>query len=281
MIVAEHIQQLKKAINHKKNANPKGVIGFVPTMGALHNGHLQLIEKASQESDIVIVSIFVNPTQFNDPEDLKKYPRTISADIEKLEKSNCDILFLPHEKEVYPDGINSYKIDFSGLDKVMEGKYRDDHFVGVAMVVERLFDIVQPNKAFFGLKDFQQVAIIKHLVRVRQIDVEIVPVNIVRSPEGLALSSRNQLLSKEQKEDALIIYNTLLFGKSLAKEYDNTADILRHMKAYFDKGSLKLEYMEIVDPNTLKPLQSLEPGAHCCIAAYCGEVRLIDNMQIR
>ena len=180
---------------------------------------------------------------------------------------------------MYPDGIPQYSIDFEGIDLVMEGKFRDNHFQGVAMIVERLFNAVQPDKAFFGLKDFQQVAIINQMVKVRGLKVDIIPVDIVRSESGLALSSRNQRLSENQKEEALIIYHTLLQGKSWANELSHQ-ELQHKMISFFNEGSLRLEYLEIVDPKTLQSPKNPEGPWHCCIAAFCGGVRLIDNVQL-
>ena len=280
MIVSKHIDELRNAIQELKSSNESTTVGFVPTMGALHEGHLSLVKKASEQTDIVIVSIFVNPAQFNDKSDLAKYPRTIEDDIKKLESTDCKVLFFPTEDVIYPDGIPDYKIDLNGLDKVMEGKYRDDHFDGVCMVVERLFEIVQPDKAFFGLKDFQQLAIIKHMVMVRNLDVEIVPVPIVRSEQGLALSSRNALLDDNHQNAALKIYQTLQLAVEWAPKYESVKKMQDDLIQFFNQGELELEYLEIVDNDTLQPVDEIRPGISCCIAAYCGSVRLIDNIQL-
>lgn len=281
MKVVEQIDQLKIWIAEQRTKKQNALIGFVPTMGALHRGHLSLIEEAKKTSDIVVCSIFVNPTQFNDSGDLDNYPRTIEADIEKLVNAGCDVLFLPEAKEIYPNGSEIYAIDLGGLDRVMEGKFRENHFDGVAMVVERFFDIITPNKAFFGLKDFQQVAIIKRMVEERGIDIEIIPVPIVRDELGLALSSRNQLLTKEQRSSALIISQTLQYGKELLIKYESAIELKNHLIEHFNSlGKLELEYLEIVDSKTLREVQEIGPGITCCIAAYCGKIRLIDNMQL-
>lgn len=280
MIISEDLDTLRKAISDLKQANPDRTIGFVPTMGALHQGHLSLVNMASEHSDIVVVSVFVNPTQFNDPTDLDKYPRTLQADINLLEQSPCDILFVPSEKEVYPHGKSDYEIDLKGLDKVMEGKFRDDHFKGVCMVVERLFEIVRPDKAIFGLKDFQQVAIIKHMVQERNIDVEIISAPIIRSSKGLALSSRNSLLTEAEKDQAIHIFKTLEHAKALVHDYTSASKLQKRLLDFFNEGNLKLEYLEIVDNQTLQPTETIHSGITCCIAAYCGSVRLIDNMQL-
>jgi pantoate--beta-alanine ligase len=279
MKVINSVIDLNKEIESFRSKNPKVTVGFVPTMGALHNGHVSLLHKAKQASELVVCSIFVNPTQFNNKEDLKNYPRTVDADLKILEENNCDIAFFPSESEIYPKNRDKYQIDLAGLDKVLEGKFRDDHFNGVCMVVERLFDIVKPDIAAFGLKDFQQVAIIKHMISVRNINVEILPCPILRETSGLAMSSRNALLSNQQKSEAAIIYKTLAEGKA---EYNNGSDletILEKMNSVFKKGNLKLEYLEIVDNNTLNSVEYVTTNLTCCIAAYSGVVRLIDNIQ--
>lgn len=280
MFIVDNSEELKSKLTSLKSAQKSVKIGFVPTMGALHEGHVSLIQKARQMSDIVVCSIFVNPTQFNDPSDLVKYPRTPEKDIALLEKNECDLVFLPTEKEVYPKGTKNYQINFSGLDETMEGKFRPGHFKGVAMVVERLFELVQPDLAFFGRKDFQQVAIIRKMIALRGITVEIVDCPTLRSASGLALSSRNMRLSDKEKEDALIIYRTLNLGKGLTEKGNSTAALKEKMMAYFNQGELKLEYLEIVRDSDLSVPEQIEAGCTCCIAAWCGGVRLIDNMQI-
>lgn len=257
-------------------------IGFVPTMGALHKGHISLIDRAKSENDVVICSVFVNPTQFNNASDLTNYPRTIESDVVLLEEAGCDAVFIPSITEIYPDypqETTFVDVPLAPLNEVMEGAFRKGHFEGVVNVVYRLFDLVKPNSAYFGLKDFQQVAIIKHMVSYLNLPVQIVSCPTTRTIEGLAKSSRNARLTEEHKKEALIIYNTLQLGKSMA--YSTTPDEVREkMLGFFNKGNLKLEYIEIVNPNTLESLSDKwVSGAVCCIAAYCGEVRLIDNMQ--
>ena len=264
-----------------RKENPSLVLGFIPTMGALHDGHMQLIRTAGRFSDKTICSIFVNPTQFNDPKDLERYPRTLESDIALLEKNGCDYLFVPSVSEVYPNGPDeNYSIDFNGLDLVMEGVFRPGHFKGVAMVVERLFNLVKPDIAFFGRKDFQQVAIIKQMVKVKGLNTKIHVVETARSEDGLALSSRNTLLTDEEKEDALIVYKTLSMAKKLAGSCSSTAELTEKLIIFFNSGKLRLEYLEIVDDITLQPLISIRKGCTCCIAAFCGKVRLIDNISL-
>jgi pantoate--beta-alanine ligase len=264
-----------------KKENPASILGFVPTMGALHDGHMSLIKTAKSVSDRVICSIFVNPTQFNDPRDLERYPRTIETDKKMLEENGCDYLFVPTVNEVYPNGTDAaYSIDFEGLDELMEGKFRPGHFKGVAMVVERLFDLVRPEMAFFGRKDFQQVAIIHQMVKVRNLKVKIKVVETLRNQEGLALSSRNALLSQQEKIDALIVFKTLSMARELAKTVKSTEVLRSQLIALFNSGKLTLEYLEIVDDRTLQPIETIQENCTCCIAAFCGNVRLIDNMAL-
>ena len=271
---------LTNAIARWKSDNPTGKIGFVPTMGALHDGHMTLVEAAKKESDFVIVSVFVNPTQFNDAEDLKRYPRTEEADAKLLVDHHCDVLFLPSVEDMYPPTDTTYDIHLKGLDKVMEGKYRKGHFEGVCNIVEKLLRIVTPDLAFFGIKDFQQVAIISHMVNLRKLPVKIVACPIKRSDSGLALSSRNALLNWEEKEAARIINWTLRLGKQLVSEGKDLSIVKENMLALFNTGQLTLEYLEIVDNISLKSLDKSQPKMSACMAAYCGNVRLIDNIQL-
>ena len=261
--------------------NPTLILGFVPTMGALHDGHIKLIKTAKDYSDKVICSIFVNPTQFNNPSDLERYPRTLESDKKLLEQNGCDYLFVPTVNEIYPNGVDvSYLIDFEGLDLIMEGEFRPGHFKGVAMVVERLFAMVNPDIAFFGRKDFQQVAIIKQMVRVRKLKLKIHVVETLRNQYGLALSSRNALLSEQEKNDALIVFKTLLMVREWSKTVTKTEILKLKLIDFFNSGKLKLEYLEIVDDLTLKPIDTIQKNCTCCIAAFCGNVRLIDNMSL-
>lgn len=278
MEIIDTVEGLKKTLD---SARKKGKsIGFVPTMGALHQGHMDLVSRASTVCDVVVVSVFVNPTQFNNPSDLEKYPRTPQADSELLKKFGCDVAFFPSETEIYPENLVSPRVDLAGLDEVMEGKFRPGHFKGVVQVVYRLFDIVEPQKAFFGLKDFQQVAVIKRMVEQLNLPIEIVPCETSRTEKGLAMSSRNKRLSEVQKEEALIIYHTLMHAKADAGSFSPAETIVR-AKDFFEQGALQLEYLTIVDPHTLQDLSDKwVPGAAMCIACFCGEVRLIDNMTL-
>ena len=273
-------KDLQNAIALWKSDNVNKNIGFIPTMGALHDGHMSLLEAAREESDLVIVSVFVNPKQFNDAKDLERYPRTEDEDIKLLEAHQCDILFMPEVDDIYPPNEAPYSIDLAGIDKLMEGKYRPGHFEGVCNVVEKFLKITTPDLAFFGIKDFQQVAIIRHMVEVRRIPVKIVAVPIKRNNGGLALSSRNALLSHEEKEAARIINWTLRLGKQLVSEGKQLDIVKENMLSLFECSTLDIEYLNIVDNRTLQPVKAVQPKITACIAAYCGKVRLIDNIQL-
>ncbi|MAM19004.1 MAG: pantoate--beta-alanine ligase [Bacteroidota bacterium] len=258
-------------------------VGLVPTMGALHEGHLSLVQNALEQSDQVIVSIFVNPTQFDNSEDLEKYPRNLQKDLSLLESIAQDIwVFNPDPAEMYGEAISSEHFDFEGLEKVMEGKFRAGHFDGVGTIVKRLFEIVTPDKAFFGEKDYQQLQIIKKLIRITELPVEIVPCPILREENGLARSSRNERLNSRERENAAFIYQTLqdareLFGTKSAEHVTNW------VTAEFQKNpDLQLEYFEIADSETLQKIEKKKKGNHyrAFIAAYAGEVRLIDNIAL-
>jgi pantoate--beta-alanine ligase len=260
--------------------------GFVPTMGALHEGHMSLVQAAARQCRIVAVSIFVNPTQFNDPNDLKKYPRTPGADTAMLSEilRENDFVFIPSAEEIYPEP-DTRIFDFGKLDRVMEGIHRPGHFNGVAQVVSRLFDIVRPSYAYFGQKDFQQLTIIRELARRNYPDINIISCPIVREADGLAMSSRNRRLLPEHRQRAGEIYGTLRAAASMIRGHD-LKDI---MKFVTDKINMipgfRLEYFEIVEDISLKPVtrkSTMSPGKKYfgCIALFAGEVRLIDNIEI-
>ncbi|TLX70968.1 pantoate--beta-alanine ligase [Labilibacter sediminis] len=254
-------------------------VGFVPTMGALHAGHLSLVEKARERADIVVVSVFVNPTQFNNQDDLINYPVTIEQDIEMLQAAKCDILFNPTVMEVYPDE-DKRVFDFGMLDKVMEGEFRPGHFNGVAQVVSRLFDLVKPDSAFFGEKDFQQLAIIKRMVKDLNYNVNIVPCPIVREADGLAMSSRNVRLSEEQRKESVLISETLFESKILMKT-KNIKEVINFVVDKINSSSLlRVEYFNIVDGDTLQPIDDWRRSEYIvgCIAVFADKVRLIDNL---
>jgi len=260
----------------KKDGNS---IGFVPTMGALHQGHVSLLRYAKKQNNITVASIFVNPTQFNNKEDLIHYPRTPEADLKLLENEGCDIVFVPGEKEMYPEP-DLRIFSFGNLDKVMEGKYRPGHFNGVAQVVTKLFDTIMPTRAYFGMKDFQQLAIIKKVVADYQYPVEIIPCPTVREADGLALSSRNKRLSADERQHAALIAKTLFWAQQNA----STMSINELKKAVIatinNDPFLKVEYFEIVNYQPLQPVKTWHDagGKIGCIAVNVGKVRLIDNI---
>jgi len=270
-----------KAELHKKlfELSPGDTVGLVPTMGALHAGHLSLVERAMAENKKTVVSIFVNPTQFNDKDDLKRYPRDIDADMKLLEPTGCHILFAPEPEDIYPEP-DTRKFNFGKLETVMEGKYRPGHFNGVAQVVSKLFEIVKPDKAYFGLKDFQQLAVIKNMVEQLKQTVKIVPCQIVREENGLAMSSRNELLTQEERENASLIYETLKEAKKLSREKSIIKLRKWMIKNINNNPFLIVEYVEIVDDKNLQPIESWSDNCVkvACIAVFCGKVRLIDNM---
>lgn len=264
----------------EKQEKRNKIIGFVPTMGALHLGHLSLVEKACKETDSVIISIFVNPTQFNDPSDLERYPRNLEKDLDLLsEFGKIDIVFAPDVKEIYPEPDNRI-FDFGNLDKVMEGASRPGHFNGVAQVVSKLFDLVKPHKAYFGQKDFQQLAIIRNLVRQLNLDIEIVSCPIIRDTDGMALSSRNQLLNPEERKHAALISKVLL--ESYNKVTGMTVNELKEWIIFTlnNDPCIDVEYFELVDAINLKPLNDWsQPGVKVgCVAVKIAKVRLIDNV---
>ena len=271
------IQELRSLLDSQHDG---GSVGFVPTMGALHRGHLSLVEAAARENPLVVVSIFVNPTQFNNPDDLKRYPRNLKSDLQLLESAGANIVFAPEVEEIYPEP-DTRKFDFGALVQMMEGKYRPGHFNGVAQVVSKLFEIVKPDKAYFGLKDFQQLAVINKMVKMLGIPVEIVPCPIVREESGLAMSSRNELLTSEERKNAAMIYHTLRRASELSGEKTVGETESWVIKTVNKNPFLNVEYFEIVDFETLQPVQSWNHKGRkiVCIAVYCGNVRLIDNLE--
>jgi len=277
--------ELQAAVKACKIANK--TIGLVPTMGALHAGHASLVRRAVNENNVCFVSVFVNPTQFNNKEDLAKYPRNIQRDAELLQTIGADFIFAPTPEEMYSEQeMNStFAFDFAGLDQVMEGKMRPGHFNGVVQVVSRLFYLVQPDKAYFGEKDFQQLAIIHHMVERSSMagtfgNLQIIDCPIVREESGLALSSRNERLSKQEKETALAISKTLFASLEWAKEAGATVAQVqqRVIDTINAVEGLEVEYYEIVDQSSLLPTDSFN-HAIGCVTVYCGPVRLIDNIK--
>ena len=280
MKLVHTIQELRAELDIQRQAGKK--IGLVPTMGALHEGHASLVRRAVAENEVVVVSDFVNPTQFNDKNDLLKYPRTLEADCELLEKEGAAYVFAPSVEEMYPEP-DTRQFSYAPLDTVMEGKYRPGHFNGVCQIVSKLFMMVEPDKAYFGEKDFQQLAIIREMVKQMNFPLEIVGCPIVRESDGVALSSRNARLAEEQRKQALGISQTLFKSQEYAASHT-----LEETQKFVEEGiaaaeGLELEYFEIVDGMTLQKVASWEDTDYVvgCITVFCGEVRLIDNIKYK
>lgn len=280
MKIFRKIEELQQEIAALKKDGKS--IGFVPTMGALHDGHLQLVRRCVAENSIAVVSVFVNPTQFNDKNDLKNYPRTLEADCHLLGKAGCHMVFAPDENEMYPEP-DQRVFDFGQLSNVMEGAFRPGHFNGVAQIVSKLFDAVAPDNAYFGEKDFQQLAIIREMTRQLNYPVEIVACPIVREASGLAMSSRNERLTSAQRKNAAEISQALYKSLTFVPEKTVNEVITFVTERLNSVPDLRVEYFEIVDARTLQAIsdwsESAEPVG--CIAVFCGEVRLIDNISYR
>ncbi|MBO5835983.1 MAG: pantoate--beta-alanine ligase [Bacteroidales bacterium] len=277
MEIIKSIAQLKSLVAQAREA--KKSIGLVPTMGALHAGHISLVNRCVAENEVCVVSVFVNPTQFNDKSDLAAYPRTPEQDAAMLEKAGCDIVFMPEVEEMYPEP-DTRQFSFGALEQVMEGPYRPGHFNGVAQIVSKLFYAVEPDLAYFGEKDFQQVAIIREMVKQLQLPVKIVSCPIVREADGLAMSSRNQRLNEEERKKSVLISKYLFESRTFAGEKS-----LAETKAFVEENIgkvdiFRLDYFEIVDGYTLQPVKNWEDADYVvgCIAVFCGPVRLIDNI---
>jgi pantoate--beta-alanine ligase len=278
MVTFTNIADLRRFLARERKLGKS--IGFVPTMGALHAGHLSLVEHARNENDLAVCSIFVNPAQFNDKSDLEKYPRTPIADVAMLEKGGCDVLFMPPEGEMYPEP-DTRKFDFGDLEGVMEGAHRPGHFNGVAVIVSKLFSIVEPDRAYFGQKDFQQLAIVRKMTKDLGFNTTIIGCPIVREADGLAMSSRNVRLDPVQRKEAALIPATLFRIKELAAEGSNISQLKTFVEAAIASNpNMKLDYFEIADTDTLQPVSTIDPekGAVACIAVKLGPVRLIDNV---
>ncbi|CAM1345385.1 pantoate--beta-alanine ligase [Tenacibaculum amylolyticum] len=272
---------LKKFLSVVKKDQKR--IGFVPTMGALHQGHISLVEKAISENDITVVSIFVNPTQFDNQEDLEKYPNTLQQDIELLESVNCDVLFAPSVTEIYDENVVAEKFDFDGLEYEMEGKFRDGHFDGVGTIVKSLFEIITPDVAYFGKKDFQQLQIIKKMVEKLGLPIKIKGMPIFREEDGLAMSSRNARLTKEYREAGPFIHKILKKARKKIHSKD-VEEIIAWVEKQFKKHPLlELEYFIIADEKTLQSATKFESGKtyRAFIAVFAGEIRLIDNVRFK
>lgn len=280
MKIVNSIQELKRYLAGERQNNKQ--IGFVPTMGALHNGHLSLAKCCVEENDVCVVSIFVNPTQFNDKNDLATYPRTFESDCALLEKAGCDYVFAPSEAEMYPEP-DTRTFDFGTVSAVMEGARRPGHFNGVAQIVSKLFYAVEPDNAYFGEKDFQQIAVIRAMVKKLNIPVKINACPILRETDGLALSSRNVRLTPEQRQKAPLIARTLkestnfAAGKSVQEVIDFVVNTINADPV------MQVEYYEIVDGNTMESIGNWSETDYAvgCITVYCGEVRLIDNIKYK
>ena len=277
MIVIGKVNDLEKAVDAFRNEGKS--IGLVPTMGALHEGHLSLVERCRNENDVVVVSVFVNPTQFNNKEDLRTYPRTEEADKALLEKAGCDIVFMPSVEEVYPEP-DTRVFDLGQVAEVMEGAMRPGHFNGVAQIVSKLFMMVKPDRAYFGEKDFQQIAVIRQMVKTEGFKMQIVPCPIVREEDGLAKSSRNVRLSPEAREAAPSIYHALTDSTQYAQNH-TVAETQQFVIDYINAHpEMEVEYYQIVDGITLMPVNDWNDSDYIvgCVTVYCGGVRLIDNI---
>lgn len=280
MKLVHTISELRAELDVQRKGGKK--IGLVPTMGALHEGHASLVRRAVAENEIVVVSDFVNPTQFNDKNDLLKYPRTLDADCELLEREGADYVFAPSVEEIYPEP-DTRQFSYAPLDTVMEGKFRPGHFNGVCQIVSKLFMIVEPDRAYFGEKDFQQLAIIREMVKQMNFPLQIVGCPIVREADGLALSSRNARLSAEERAFALNISQTLFKSREYALSHSVKETQTFVEEAIAESEGLRLEYFEIVDGLTLQRIENWDDTDYAvgCITVFCGEVRLIDNIKYK
>lgn len=280
MEIIRKVETLRHAVSDAKASGK--TVGLVPTMGALHAGHISLVERARKENDIVVVSVFVNPTQFNNAEDLATYPRTEEADCAKLREAGVDIAFIPTVEEMYPEP-DTRQFDLGNVAAVMEGAMRPGHFNGVAQIVSRLFDIVRPTRAYFGEKDFQQIAVIRRMVEVEGFDLEIVDCPICRETDGLAMSSRNTRLTPEQRQIAPNIHRALESSLDWAKTHSLSETKRYVIEEINSFPQMEVEYYEIVDPLTMQPLgdwsEARNGSAVGCVTVYCGKVRLIDNIK--
>ncbi|MEO0276321.1 MAG: pantoate--beta-alanine ligase [candidate division WOR-3 bacterium] len=269
-------------ISEEKRKEGK-IIGFVPTMGALHEGHLELIREARKKSDFLVVSIFVNPIQFGPKEDYKEYPRDEKGDIEKCEKEGVDIIFMPDVEDMYEKNFSTY-VEVKNLTKTLCGKYRPGHFKGVTTVVTKLFNIVKPHLAFFGWKDAQQLIVIKKMVKDLNFDIEIIGIETVREKDGLAMSSRNVYLNEEERKEAPYLYKALLYGKELIEKGERDArKVKEEIKKFINRNAPKgkIQYVEIVDIENLKPLRKIKGEIMIALAVFFGKARLIDNIRIK
>lgn len=279
MVIFSENEKLTPTIVELKNQNK--TIGFIPTMGALHDGHMSLVKASKEQNDYTVVSIFVNPTQFNNPDDLAKYPRTEEKDKELLIKNGCDFLYIPTISDLYLENEKAKHYDFGTIDQVMEGKSRPGHFDGVATIVSKLLRIVQPTNAYFGEKDFQQIRIIQEMVKQENLNVNIIPMPIFRADTGLALSSRNARLNDKQVNEAPFIYKILTEAVNLKKQGKEIDEVKKNVEDSFNNSPFKLEYFEITYEETLLPITNFSDSKNIrgFIVAYAGDIRLIDNIK--
>lgn len=280
MLVFEDIDPIKEYILKVKSKRQS--IGFVPTMGALHQGHLSLIHTSKSENDLTVCSIYINPTQFNKEEDLQNYPRVIMQDVELLKSAGCDILFAPNDQVMYKDKAK-IKFDFGLLESMMEGKYRPGHFNGVGLIISKLFNIINPTRAYFGQKDLQQFLIIRQLVKDLAFDVNLSCLPIVREPDGLAMSSRNSRLKKEEREIAGTLFKALNLARNFLLENNDVEKAKQQVHSMIQKiPSIHIEYIEIRDSESLLPVNNIEDHKQVSlfIAGFIGEIRLIDNVRL-
>jgi len=276
MDIFPQIEPLRAFLEQKKS--PGKSIGFVPTMGALHDGHLALIKESQRENEITVCSIFVNPTQFNNADDLARYPRTIERDIEMLKSVGCEVLFYPSNEEIYPEK-SIIRFGFGRLEQVMEGEFRPGHFSGVAKVVSKLLNIVQPTRAYFGQKDFQQFKIVECLVQELKFNVQLKCVPIHRERDGLAMSSRNMRLNEEQRKNAVVFYESLQLARRRLREGLSISSVREEIRTYCEsKPEVRLEYLELADTSNFVLMESVTSNAILLIAGYVGEIRMIDNL---
>ena len=278
--VISTVKELEQALEADRKAGK--TVGLVPTMGALHEGHASLVRRSVRDNDITVVSDFVNPTQFNDKNDLKNYPRNLEADCKLLDKEGAQFVFAPSVEEMYPEP-DTRTFDFSPLDKVMEGPNRPGHFNGVAQIVSKLFYAVKPDRAYFGEKDFQQLAIIREMVRQLNLNLEIVGCPMVREEDGMALSSRNMLLSKAERKLAVNISHTLFESREYARQHTLASTRKYVIDTINSFDGLEVEYYEIVDGLTLQPVENWDSSDYIvgCVTVHCGKVRLIDNIKYK
>ncbi len=279
MRIFRDIEGLKVWSLDQHNASRR--IGFVPTMGALHEGHLRLLKHAQSDCDVTVCSIFVNPVQFNNPEDLKKYPRTLEKDLGLLETEKCDAVFTPEASEIYPEP-SQVTFDFGDLDKILEGAYRPGHFNGVALVVSKLFHMVMPHEAYFGQKDYQQYMVVSRLVKDLSFDVKLNCVPTTREESGLAMSSRNARLSAEEKIRATVLHRSLRQVKSQLLDGKSVSEVKGEVDEMYAQAGCRLEYLSLADRKNFAILDRVTDPADCIllVAAYVGEVRLIDNIMM-